>query len=212
MQNLQQRFSRAKPENQEDEAEYLDEEEQERLLQDLRRQNESSNLTIQRGMILVGILVSSIYSIFLYDLVFSSHATFYVPHIPVPFWGSPVASLMPAPELASMTSIACLYVSVYAFIHTCRLNAREAFLLQTPPEGRGLAPLGSHRIPIALSVILGSVAPIIALYDRASAIEVVFWLLPLLVLGLDVLALRMMRQVDEKIEALDKTRYSFKGA
>lgn len=119
---------------------------------------------------------------------------------------------MPVPELASLTSIGCLYVGVYAFVHTCRLTPREAFLLQTPPEGRGLAPVSAHRIPIAISAILGSVAPILALYDRASVVECVFWLLPLFVLGLDLLSLRMMRQVDEKIDALDKTRYNFKGA
>ncbi|KAI8142515.1 hypothetical protein BJV82DRAFT_714098 [Fennellomyces sp. T-0311] len=204
MEGLQRRFKETT--HPEDEAEFLDEQQQEQLLQELREQNDKSNLSIQRGIVFIDILVSTIYAIFFYDLATAEILS--VPRIPVPLM-EPVAALIPVPEFAAMMSIASLYASVYTFITACRLSALEVIWKQ-PPPGRGLAPL--NVLTAGLAGFAGAVAPCMALWDMASTVELVFWSVPLGILCLNLLGWRMMQQVEGKIDDLDKARYKYKGA
>ncbi|KAI9316289.1 hypothetical protein BX666DRAFT_1949181 [Dichotomocladium elegans] len=211
MEGLQRRLNRSSSstKNPEDEAEFLDEQEQDQLVQDLKAQNERSNLAIQRGMILIGILVSAIYAIFLYDAIFPS-SFLSVPRIPIPFNPAPVT--LPSPVLAASTSILSLYSAIFAFARAVRLSAPEIICFgPTPSPDRGLGTM-SARVA-GLSAMAALVAPLIALWDGSiPALEFIFWLVPLLVLGMKALAIHMMLQVDSKIIELEKAKYKYKGA
>ncbi|KAI9490528.1 hypothetical protein BDB00DRAFT_875267 [Zychaea mexicana] len=210
MEGLQRRFQSKKPTTHpEDESEFLDEEEQERLLDELREQNEKSNLGIQRGIIVIGILVSTIYAIFFYDLATSKVLS--VPRIPMPLMQQPIPSLIPVPEFAAMMSMVSLYTSIYTFATTCKLSALEIIWLKEPTPSRGIGQV--NILTASLAGFAGIVSPCIALLDmQTSTLEIAFWSVPLLVLGLMLLGLRMMVQVEGKIADLDKARYKYKGA
>lgn len=79
-----------------------------------------------------------------------------------------------------------------------------------PATARGLGQPGP--VVSGLAAVLSLVAPCLALWSQTSWIEVGFWSLPLIALGMDLLALRMMSQVEGKIADLDKARYKYKGA
>ncbi|KAI9247503.1 hypothetical protein BDA99DRAFT_526045 [Phascolomyces articulosus] len=207
MEGLQRRFQSKNTPNPEDESEFLDEEEQERLLNELREQNERSNLAIQRGIILIGVLVSTIYAIFFYDLATAKVLS--VPRIPVPL-AQPIPSMIPVPEFAAMMSLVSIYTSIYTFATACRLSALEIVWKQ-PSLSRGMT--GQVNVLTAsLAGFSGVISPCIALWDMGSTIEIIFWSIPLFVLILMLLSLRMMVQVEGKIDDLDKARYKYKGA
>ncbi|KAG2217530.1 hypothetical protein INT45_009955 [Circinella minor] len=211
MEGLQRRFQSNKTSNLEDESEYLDEQEQEQLLNDLREQNEKSNLAIQRGIILIGVLVSTIYAIFFYDLATAKILS--VPQIPVPLM-KPIPSMIPVPEFAAMMSIISIYTSIYTFATACRLTGMEIIGKKSTSLSHHDG-IRNHQVNIlttSLAALSGVISPCIALWDMASTIEIIFWSIPLFVLVLMMLGFRMMVQVEGKIDDLDKARYKYKGA
>ncbi|KAJ8660688.1 hypothetical protein O0I10_003736 [Lichtheimia ornata] len=206
MEGLQRRFKSTTEPNPEDENEFLDEQQQEELISELRTKNDQSNLAIQRGIILVGVLVSSIYTIFLYDTMFPS--TFLsVPHIPNPF--NAIPAVTPAPEVSATTSILSLFGSVFTFARGCRLTAMQ-IIWSPPPPNRGFNKI--NILTAAPAACLGLIAPAIALYGGVPWLEFGFWSIPFLVLGMMAFAIHMMIQVENNIDDLDKARYKYKGA
>lgn len=147
------------------------------------------------------------YAIFLHDLYYPK-LPLGAPRIPMPFVGY-VPTFNPAPEASAVTSIISIYVSIYTFIRASRLKPAEVFWA-SPAENRGIDKV--NLIPALISGALASIGPALALYDGASAIEIFFWCIPILVLIMCVSAIRMMLQVEGKLEALDKARYKYKGA
>ncbi|KAF7728668.1 hypothetical protein EC973_005705 [Apophysomyces ossiformis] len=74
---------------------------------------------------------------------------------------------------------------------------------------RGLGPL--DMTGVGLTLVAGSVSPLMALVNT-TWVELVYWFLPLAVLGLILLAIHMMRQVENNFDDLEKSRYKYKGA
>ncbi|KAL0095943.1 hypothetical protein J3Q64DRAFT_1705481 [Phycomyces blakesleeanus] len=186
-----------------DEAEYLDEQEQEKLLQELWIQNEKSNLFIQRGLILIGFLVSTIYVAFSFEILYSQSG---LPLIPIPT-SIPQTSTIFFPRAAAVLSILSLYASIYTLLTTCRLSVLEA--LWKTPAHRGLGSLDLKGAAVTSALALTS--PLLALLGQTSWVELGFWTIPLLVLLLDFSAYHMMCQVEANFGDLEKARYKFKA-
>lgn len=147
------------------------------------------------------------YAIFLHDLYYPK-SVLAAPRIPMPFVGY-IATFNPAPATSATTSIISIYATVYTFIRASRLKPTEVFWA-IPAQGRGIDKI--NIIPALIAGAFASVAPVLALYDSASVIEIFFWCIPILVEVMCISAIRMMLQVEGKLEALDKARYRFKGA
>ncbi|KAI9030982.1 hypothetical protein CLU79DRAFT_732363 [Phycomyces nitens] len=186
-----------------DEAEYLDEQEQEKLLQELWIQNEKSNLFIQRGLVLIGFLVSTIYVAFSVEILYSQSG---LPLIPIPT-SIPQTSTIVFPRVAAALSILSLYASIYTLLTTCRLSVLEA--LWKTPAHRGLGGLNIKGAVITSGLALTS--PLLAFLGQTSWVELGFWTIPLLVLLLDFSAYQMMCQVEANFGDLEKARYKFKA-
>ena len=122
----------------------------------------------------------------------------------------PIPSMIPVPEFAAMMSIVSIYTSIYTFATACRLTALEIVWKQ--PAHRGGMTSQVNIITASLAAFSGVISPCIALWDMGSTIEIIFWSIPLFVLVLMMLGLRMMAQVEGKIDDLDKARYKYKGA
>lgn len=146
------------------------------------------------------------YTIFLYDTMFPS--TFLsVPHIPNPF--NAIPAVTPAPELSATTSIVSLYGAIFTFARACRLTAMQ-IIWSSPPPNRGISKVNIYTAGPAACI--GLIAPSIALYGGVPWLELGFWSIPFLVLGMMTFAIHMMIQVENNIDDLDKARYKYKGA
>lgn len=182
--------------NEEDEAEFLDEEEQEKLLQDLRDQNDKANLSIQRGLIIIGCITSALF----FNILLQKG----VPIIPISqVFSIPTDTALAFPNFAALTSILSIGTSIFALVIKCKMNIFG--LLQS---------LSLHdqytKGTILGSVASGSLAPMMCLFYRSSLIEFIFWSIPLLILGLYYTALHMMNQVQDSLEELEKSKYKYK--
>ncbi|CAO3633705.1 unnamed protein product [Cunninghamella blakesleeana] len=196
--------------HEEERPEYLDEEEQEKLLQELRTQNEKSNLIIQIGLLFIGILLSAIYIVYEYDTytsrnkVFINRAT-----IPFPFLSTPVVSQIMLPNIAVILSLGSILSSMALLLYTCHVSFSDIFYFA--PSHRGIGSI--HHISLSTSIILGSVAPLISLFSMdVTWIEFFYWSLPLGMLLMDIGAIRMMKQVEYEFTDLELRKYKFKGA
>ncbi|KAL0080656.1 hypothetical protein F4703DRAFT_1870464 [Phycomyces blakesleeanus] len=214
-----------------DEAEYLDEQEQEKLLQELWIQNEKSNLFIQSFFIYSSIYLSIVYIYIRYAhqvLLTNLHALLYMcvyiqisyvafsfeilysqsglPLIPIPT-SIPQTSTIFFPRAAAVLSILSLYASIYTLLTTCRLSVLEA--LWKTPAHRGLGSLDLKGAAVTSALALTS--PLLALLGQTSWVELGFWTIPLLVLLLDFSAYHMMCQVEANFGDLEKARYKFKA-
>ncbi|CAO3629100.1 unnamed protein product [Cunninghamella echinulata] len=196
--------------NEKEQPEYLDEEQQEQLLQDLRTQNEKSNLTIQIGLLFIGILLSAIYIVYEYDTyksrgrIFNNRAI-----IPFPFLSTPVTSQITSPDLAVTFSLGSISASISMILYTCQVSFSD--ILSFTPSHRGIGSL--HIISALASFVLGSIVPLISMFSVAiSWVEVFYWSLPLGMLLMNLGAIRMMKQVEYGFTELELKKYKFKGA
>ncbi|KAI8084820.1 uncharacterized protein BX664DRAFT_360647 [Halteromyces radiatus] len=195
-------------ESRENQAEILDEQEQEQLLQDLRKQNEESNLMIQSGLLFVGVLVCAIFIVYLYEVY--THEDFTKGgRLPFPFLSTPVSSQVGLPYLGVLLSIGSLLATMATLMLTCRVTFSD--LVHMSPSQRGTGQL--HLTGSISSIAMGSVMPLLCLFSiKVTWVEVIFWLLPLMMLAMDLLAIYMMGQVNADFTELEKSRYKYKGA
>ncbi|KAI8336662.1 hypothetical protein BC941DRAFT_514096 [Chlamydoabsidia padenii] len=186
----------------EDQTEFLDEQEQESLLQDLRKQNEQSNLLIQCGLLFIGVLVSAIFIVYLYEIQTTAI-------LPFPFLSTPIVSQIKYPHLGILLSILSIMVSMLNLMLTCRVTPSDIIRMTPSHRGMGRLDLGTG----IGSAVTGSIMPLACLVnDKVVWMEVVFWSLPLMMLTMDLLAITMMGQVEANFTELEKSRYKYKGA
>ncbi|GAA5801002.1 hypothetical protein EDC94DRAFT_696300 [Helicostylum pulchrum] len=184
--------------NVEDEAEFLDEQEQEQLLQTLRDQNNTANLTIQRGLIIIGCIASALF----FHILFQSDT----PIIPISqVFSTPTASVLPIPTLAALSSIVSIGTSIFALVIKCKMNIFGLL------ESLSLKDQYTSGVVLS-SIITGFMAPCMSLLYGGSMIEFIYWSVPLLVLGMFYTALYMINQVQEGLDELEKSKYKYKGA
>lgn len=129
-----------------------------------------------------------------------------VPIIPISqVFSTPTETALTFPNFAALTSILSIGTSIFALVIKCKMNIFG--LLQS------LSLHDQHTKGTVLgSVASGSLAPLMCLFSRGSLIEFIFWCIPLLILGLYYTALHMMKQVQDSLEELEKSKYKYKGA
>ncbi|KAG2177816.1 hypothetical protein INT43_003063 [Umbelopsis isabellina] len=191
----------------EDQAEFLDEQEQERLVSDLRKENEKSNRSIQRGLAGLSILVSSLYLLFLKELIYPAQALA-VPMIPIPS-REPITSETNYPGFAATISLVSLALSFYIILLNSGLSVLSLAksvvskdVEQGTPQSASLVVMGN--------IIVSLIPPLLSY--SVSLKELIFWTLPLLVLLMDLLALQMMDNVNQELGGLESSKYKYKGA
>ncbi|KAI7863496.1 hypothetical protein BDF14DRAFT_1959135 [Spinellus fusiger] len=204
----------------EDTVEFLDEQEQEKLLEELWLQNEKSNRFIQRPGTGGSLSVCNVRALqpTLVCLInhFPSYVAYWVgpsgslssgaPIIPIPT-AIPQPSIISFPHLAVACSILSLYSSIYTLLNTCRLSLRELFSSISAHRGLGAPPPAA----VIVTGCLGLTSPLMAFLEKTAWLEIGFWTIPLLVLLLDFSAVQMMRQVEANFGELDRARYKFKA-
>ncbi|KAI8375926.1 uncharacterized protein BYT42DRAFT_368213 [Radiomyces spectabilis] len=185
----------------EDEAEFLDEEEQEKLLQELRVQNDRSNLLIQRWLVVISLLITPIYILFLYNSG--------TPMITMPMMERHLPAIIFLPKFAAAWNIASIYLAIYLLWTSCHLTVRDLVSFKT------VAVHPSPRVDLTMASLTAgatAVAPVLALLARAPWTEVFFWSFPLILIALYAIVYRTMDQVQVHINEVEKARYKYKGA
>jgi len=182
--------------NAEDEAEFLDDQEQDKIINELRDKNAKSNKSILQGLAGLSALVSVLYFLYTWDYLQPSQPLS-MPVVPIPT-DPPTHSVASFPLISVASSIITLGVLVYYILTYKDLS-------ETTPA----AEAASFRI-LQTAAGTGLVGVLLAL--GTSWVELLFWALPLLVVLLDFTALRMMREVENGVRELENAKYNFKGA
>ncbi|KAI8048326.1 uncharacterized protein B0P05DRAFT_564475 [Gilbertella persicaria] len=177
--------------NREDETEFLDEEEQERLLGDLRQQNDQANLNIQRGLVVIGMIVSALF----FSMLFQA----YPQTIPISQLYQPTLTSAVTPRLVALLSIASIYLSIATLILSSSLAIVPGLVTQHRDTRVGWMALGT-----AICVIIQSMT--------SSWIEIVFWSIPSMLILMYYSAYCMIHKVSVGLDQLEKSRYKYKGA
>ncbi|GAB5585403.1 hypothetical protein Unana1_00303 [Umbelopsis nana] len=191
----------------EDQSEFLDEQEQERLVSDLRTENEKSNRSIQRGLAGLSVLVSSLYLLYLKELLYPPH-DLSTPMIPIPS-SDPVTSETNYPAMAALTSLVSLAFSFYVIILNSGLSVISLAKSLVSKEIEQGNPQSAFRVILVNLVV--SWIPIIVSYG-VSGKELIFWAIPFFVLLMDLIALQMMDSVNQEFVGLEQAKYKYKGA
>ncbi|KAL9540353.1 hypothetical protein MBANPS3_009717 [Mucor bainieri] len=178
--------------NPEEEAEFLDEEEQEKLLQELREQNDTANMHIQVGLIVIGLLVAALFGSVL--LQRSS-----IPTIPIADIFEPTPSALNSPTFAVFCSLISIVLSILTLLGSSRV--KMATLPQLPLRHTGAA-----------AITMASISPLMCLIGSATSIELFFWSIPLLLVMMYYFAFHMINQVYQGLDELEGSKYKYKGA
>ncbi|KAI8883033.1 hypothetical protein K501DRAFT_333652 [Backusella circina FSU 941] len=195
MENLHNRKKQKAPE---DQVEFLDEQEQEELLKDLRQQNDNANLSIQRGLIVIGCISTSL---FIYMFIQD------IPFIPLSHLSTPVISVLNTPRLAACFSLLSIIASIYTLINTLGLQV-FGFKIRSREVGK----YQLYKPGLLASICMGSVGPVLSLLYKSTMIEFVYWAIPLIETAMHVSAYHMIGSVESSLEELEKSKYKYKGA
>ncbi|RUS31571.1 hypothetical protein BC938DRAFT_477545 [Jimgerdemannia flammicorona] len=190
--------------NPEDEAEYLDEQvlflcpfsEQDKIINQLREKNEKSNKSITRGLAGLSALVSILYVLYIWEY-FQPSQLLSMPVVPIPT-NPPTESTTSFPLISGFSSITTLGLSFYYILTFKDLSAMTPST-ETASSNILRASLGTGLVTVLLAL-------------RTSWVELLFWAMPLMVVMLYAGALKMMREVDNSVRELEKSKYNFKGA
>ncbi|KAI8060032.1 hypothetical protein BC940DRAFT_312997 [Gongronella butleri] len=191
-----------------DPAEFLDEQEQEQLLKELRDANDKSNLLIQIGLLFVGVLVCAIFLVFLYDI--QTHERRHQPlYLPFPFFSEPMEARFPFPGIGVLFSLVAIVLAMLTTVTTCRIAVQDIVSLTSAHRGIGAL----HRESALAAAGAATLMPLACLLVQGCTLaEVGLWGLPWMVLIMHMMAIRMMRQVQESFTMLEKSQYKYKGA
>ncbi|GBC05620.1 hypothetical protein RclHR1_06310016 [Rhizophagus clarus] len=185
-------------EGQESVAEILDEQEQDKIIEELRLQNERANLFFKKALAFVSLMMMILYLIFLYEIMvlpsnptISSHNFAEIgspsnPIIPLPI-SEHIYSYAPYQMIATLSSIGALVSSI--------------FLLLTP---------NFTMIHIYVAALLSLIPNIIAIHTEKM--EKLWWAIPLGILVFDMIALFLIKDSEQDIRSLEKLKYKYKGA
>ena len=117
----------------------------------------------------------------------------------------PVLSSLGSPTTAAISSILSIGTSIAALVIKCRVNIFGLL------HDWNLNDRYTKRTVFG-AVLTGAFAPLMCLMYSSSLIEFIFWIIPLVVLGMYYTALSMMNQVQDSLEELEKSKYKYKGA
>ncbi|KAI9477860.1 MAG: hypothetical protein EXX96DRAFT_568469 [Benjaminiella poitrasii] len=183
--------------NKEDEAEFLDEEDQEKLIQELREQNDGANLNIQRGLIFVGCMMSVLF----FNILLQKGSSIIIPISQIYI---PTESAIISPKFAAITSNLSIFSAIFTLILSSRIS-----LFSQHIECR-IKNVISVKNAIIVTIFTGSIAPIMSL-KSTSVIEFIFWLIPCILIIMYSIALYMINQVYDGLDELEGSKYKYKG-
>ncbi|CAO0802892.1 unnamed protein product [Mucor circinelloides] len=183
---------RESPKNPEEETEFLDEEEQEKLLQELREQNDTANMHIQIGLVVIGLLVGALFGSVL--LQRSS-----IPTIPIADIFESTPSVLTSPTFAVFCSLVSIFLSILTLLASSRV--KMATLPQLPLQYIGSA-----------AIITGTISPLMSFFSNATLIELFFWAIPIVLMMMYYFAFHMINQVYQGLDELEGSKYKYKGA
>ncbi|KAI0670767.1 hypothetical protein C8Q78DRAFT_1069514 [Trametes maxima] len=185
------------------EGHILDEQEQEEVIERLRKQSTGSNTVYLIG--LQGVIGLSLLLHFLY-----------ISRSPKQ---SPLAALFPDTPASSPVPLATPLALLQVFIHfNLSLNVLGMFPLDHPlrqAPRSGVFPPWT-RLPISVShpvtLSIPAAAPIYALFLGQSWPDVLWWATSGIITAVVVVALKWMKDEEEEITTLEKLRYTARGA
>ncbi|CAO3598280.1 unnamed protein product [Absidia cylindrospora] len=162
----------------------------------------------QCGLLFIGVLVSAIFIVYLYELYFSTRLSQAI--LPFPFLSTPVVSQLEYPQFGIFLSIGSVAASMVNLMLTCRVTVYD--VIRMTPSHRGLGPPLFSTAAI-LAVFMGVIEPMLCIVNNnVTWVEVGFWSLPVMMFAMDQLAIHMMRQVEANFTELEKSKYKYKGA
>ncbi|CAI2187468.1 5479_t:CDS:2 [Funneliformis geosporum] len=167
-----------------DPVELLDEQGQEEVIEELRKQNERANGFFKKALAFVSALVLILHLIFVYEIMSSSSLS--NPIIPFPIFEH-IYSSASYKMIATLSSIGALVFSIYL------LQATNVTMLQ-----------------IYAGAFLSIIPNLLAIHTERM--EKLWWAIPLGLLILDTIALFLIKDSEQDIRSLEKLKYKYKGA
>ncbi|RHZ72479.1 hypothetical protein Glove_242g31 [Diversispora epigaea] len=165
-------------------VEILDEQEQEKVIEDLRVQNDRANNFFKKALSFLSLMVMILFFIFLNDIVKSSSG---IISIPLPT-SEKILSYTPFPLISTIFSISALIFSIYL------LQAQNITIIH-----------------IYWGAFLSLVPNILAI-NTTERMEKLWWGIPLGILIFDVIALFLIKDSEQDVKSLEKLKYKYKGA
>ncbi|CAG8562212.1 11996_t:CDS:2 [Funneliformis caledonium] len=165
-----------------DPVEILDEQGQEEVIEELRRQNDWANSLFKKALAFVSSLILILHLIFIYEIMSSASN----PIIPFPIYEH-IYSNASYKMIATLSSIGALVFSI--------------FLLQAP---------NVTMIHIYAGAFLSIIPNLLAIHTERM--EKLWWAIPLGLLILDTIALFLIKDSEQDIRSLEKLKYKYKGA
>ncbi|PHZ17542.1 uncharacterized protein RHIMIDRAFT_254222 [Rhizopus microsporus ATCC 52813] len=179
----------------ENEVEYLDEVEQETLIEDLRNQNDKANLNILKGLLVISCFVCLMY---IGVLLFQSDG-------PIKLPGTGTFGSTGILRMSATSSILSIVIAFLTLLVKCNINLFGIIDL--------LSINLNHTLSMGVaSCILGAIGPYMCLLYKGSRIETIFWCLPLFILFIYHIVYATMKQVQNELKELERTKYKYKGA
>ncbi|KAI8642422.1 hypothetical protein BD408DRAFT_416492 [Parasitella parasitica] len=183
---------REKSLNAEEETYFLDEEEQERLLQELRKQNDIANQNIQIGLVAIGLLVEALFGSVLLQRT-------NIPTIPIADIFGSTPSLLKSPIFAVICNLISVALAILTLLSCSRVKTK-------------LRP----RLPVqytgSAAIIIGLISPFMSLFNHTTYIELFFWTIPIVLMMMYSFAIHMINQVYQGLDELEGSKYKYKGA
>ncbi|KAI0720457.1 hypothetical protein C8T65DRAFT_735794 [Cerioporus squamosus] len=186
-------------EDDETDVHILDEEEQEEVIEDLRKQNDDSNAVYLMGLQAVLALSLLLQLVYLFN----------------PRKISPFAVLFPSSTsepLPLATGLTILQILIHANLSLNCLPRNHSYRTSPPPStfpGSLAIPLPlSHPVPIALPVI----APLLALLLGRGFADLVWWAEPGVLCAIVAVVKKWIADGEKDIMKLERLRYMARGA
>ncbi|KIJ54544.1 hypothetical protein M422DRAFT_24493 [Sphaerobolus stellatus SS14] len=189
----------------------LDEQEQEEVLDDLRKQ---STETAEDFYMFLQVFLGIFIFFQLWFLVSPREATPF--HILHPYVKTPLPPLIPMSALFSLVALTVLLnVVLYLPEHlTLPRVIRSGIRQIVSCLPRNSQVLVNSFIPLSKiwSIGLLSIAPLLSIIFVADVPQIIWWLFPVLVMGTVVLSISWIEDTNVQIDRLEKMKYEAKGA
>lgn len=108
-------------------------------------------------------------------------------------------------RMAATSSVLSIVIAFLTLLVKCNINLFGIIDL--------LSINLNHTLPMGVaSCILGAIGPYMCLLYKSSRIETIFWCLPLFILFIYYIVYATMKQVQNELKELERTKYKYKGA
>ncbi|KAL1915330.1 uncharacterized protein VTP21DRAFT_6788 [Calcarisporiella thermophila] len=194
----------------EEQAEFIDDQEQDRLIEELRQQNEKSNRFFRSALSIISFCIAGWHLLLIRSALFSN------PVLPLPI-SPPMETRNWFPISSALLSILSQVLLTVALWEEGRSASERLSLsatrVQEEERAGRLATGAKSRANAAVLAALGlAVLPVMLTFAVADGIELGFWMIPSIVVALNLVAIKTMREGDSGIIELERAKYKYKGA